>query len=279
MKVFIGYMVYGMNDLDILEQIEWVKSHGFNAVGFHTCPVLGKNAIDPHNITSTQLEQLDKALNGFEGIEIHAPFSNYDICLTSPNHFIREASLKELSFSLRIAHQINASIVTIHAGATGAAVSSEQQRRYLSESLVELDKLAKKFQIRVALEVADFFLLLDRFVFVDELGLRNVGITMDIGHLEANTAYRDDFGTIGKVIRRFCSRIWHLHVHDYDGEQDHIIIGEGRINFDDVIRALKDIKYQGMLMLELDPKVVTPQGVLLCCDRLKKLLGRYNIWQ
>ena len=140
--------------------------------------------------------------------------------------------------------------------------------------MVELDKLASKFEVNVGIEVADFFLLADRFELLYELNLHKIGITLDVGHLEASGGYRN-FGTIGKVIRRFSDKILHFHIHDYNGEQDHLVIGKGKIDFDNIISILKKVNYCGTLMLELNPQFISSEEeIILCRDKLRKLIEK-----
>ena len=54
---------------------------------------------------------------------------------------------------------------------------------------------------------------------------------------------------------RFSHRLVHLHVHDYDGQHDHIPIGSGTIDFPNVIDSLRGIGYDGGICFEFTPKV------------------------
>ena len=69
----------------------------------------------------------------------------------------------------------------------------------------------------------------------------------------------------------------HLHVHDVNGNTDHIEIGTGCIDFDEMTDGLKDIGYLGGMCLEMNPNQVSPEGIrrskeyLQACFRKKRI--------
>jgi sugar phosphate isomerase/epimerase len=63
-----------------------------------------------------------------------------------------------------------------------------------------------------------------------------------------------------------------MHLHDYDGKLDHLAIGNGKIDFHQILHALVRIRYNGSLCLELNPDVVTPEGILQSRTALQKIL-------
>jgi sugar phosphate isomerase/epimerase len=54
------------------------------------------------------------------------------------------------------------------------------------------------------------------------------------------------------IIKRFSHRIGHVHISDNLGKRDdHLPIGEGNINFMEIIRALKHTGYNDTVTLEV----------------------------
>lgn len=80
---------------------------------------------------------------------------------------------------------------------------------------------------------------------VDRVGSPHLGLTYDVGH--AHIA-RDPIG----ILRAMGPRLWAVHLHDNDGTEDsHHLPGVGTIPFEDVARALAEVKYAGTFMLEV----------------------------
>ena len=267
----IGCMVWmiGNLDLDFWEQIEWIREHGFKEVSFHTCRrYIAGRGIEPDISSRALVTRLKTALSGFSEVDVHAPFNNYDLCFVSPNPLIRQASVQTLAESMRFAAEIEAKTVTFHTGASGSAMSGEEWKDNLKRSLVELDVIAGKEGVRLGIELESDYQVLE------EAGVRQVGLTIDTGHLSLNNGagYRE-FGTIGGVIRRFSDRIFHLHIHDYDGKSDHLAPGKGSIDFQEIVSALKEIKYRGSLCLELNPERNSTEDWLKSRDFTKSLVS------
>lgn len=94
----------------------------------------------------------------------------------------------------------------------------------------------------------------DEFAFlVDEVGGSNFGACLDLGHA-ALTA--EDVGwTTAEFIRKLGKkRLKALHVHDNDGVSDlHTAPYLGTMDWDEITKALKKIKYDGDFTFEADP--------------------------
>ena len=266
----IGCMVWRIGEiLDFFQQIAWLKANGFQEVSFHTIP--GQPGVyqgfDPYHASQADLARLIEALKGFQDIDIHAPFFISDIHLASPNARIQETCLREIEKTIWLAGEIGAKVVTIHPTLSPAFGGSADPRSILKEPLLRLDQAAAQAGVRVGLEIEQNYDL------PEAIGAHHTGITLDVGHVcfRNGAGYRD-YGSIGGLIREFADRMFHLHVHDYDGQNDHIPIGSGFIDFPDIVSALHDIGYQGSLCLELNPDRVSPDDILKSRDRLQQLI-------
>ena len=82
-----------------------------------------------------------------------------------------------------------------------------------------------------------------------------VGLCLDIGHsLRAGTEP-------SKAIREYKNRLFDLHIKDVNSsakDAKAIEIGRGAINFPAVVKALEDIKYQGMCSIEFEKDMTDP---------------------
>lgn len=75
----------------------------------------------------------------------------------------------------------------------------------------------------------------------------NFGLTLDLGHLHC-------LGEVPIVdhIRRWRDVLWNVHIEDMRrGVHDHLIFGEGEMDFPPIMRALAEADYQGGVFVEL----------------------------
>ena len=214
-------------------------------MGIHVNPwlALQNKGLDMHRIQTKDFSMLRMALKGFRKINIHAPFREvFDVYLASPNPDIRKASVKELASVIKFAGDIGAETVTVHPDTTSVAVSVKEEEKCLRESIIFLDKVATRHEVLLGVEFSD----LSRFALIEKAGLKNTGITLDVGHLNNfNLKSSNKTSVIPEIIKRFADRIYLLHIHDSDGETDHLSLGKGNIDFAGIIRSLEEIGYGG----------------------------------
>jgi len=75
----------------------------------------------------------------------------------------------------------------------------------------------------------------------------NFGLTLDVGHLHCQGEL-----PIGDHIRKWRQWLWNVHIEDMKrGTHDHLMFGEGEINFVDVFQALEGTAYNRGIYVEL----------------------------
>jgi sugar phosphate isomerase/epimerase len=75
----------------------------------------------------------------------------------------------------------------------------------------------------------------------------NFGLTMDIGHLHCLGEI-----PIADHIRRWRDWLWNVHIEDMRrGVHDHLMFGEGEIDFGPIFSGFNDIGYNGGVHVEL----------------------------
>lgn len=77
------------------------------------------------------------------------------------------------------------------------------------------------------------------------MSLTSIYLCPDTAHIEAGG------GDPVEVIKKYSSRIKYIHFKDYDNGQ-FLPLGEGHQNFDEMIKALEEINYDGWITVELD---------------------------
>jgi sugar phosphate isomerase/epimerase len=73
------------------------------------------------------------------------------------------------------------------------------------------------------------------------------GLTIDVGHLVCNGEL-----PVSKHLREWKHVLWNVHIEDMcRGVHDHVMFGEGEVDFADVFAGLRDAGYAGGVYVEL----------------------------
>jgi len=207
----------------------------------------------PHAFNSRRVEMLKRAIEGKNiGLSVHAPFADINIASTSA--MIRHAIMKRLKKSMELSARLKPDYWVFHPGIQSAVSDAlpNLDWKINLESTRELLREARKYGLRITVEnVPEPFPFLMKRVdeferFYGDLGEEglDLGITFDVGHANIN-------GQINEFIGSFRNKIVHVHLHDNNGDLDsHLGIGYGSINWTRVISALKEINYEGALVIE-----------------------------
>ena len=79
-----------------------------------------------------------------------------------------------------------------------------------------------------------------------------IGACVDTGHY-----LRADVDPVG-AIQMLGSRVWGVHLKDFDAESEEQIVGNGRLNLVETFRALVDVGFKGPLSLEYESHMENP---------------------
>ena len=119
----------------------------------------------------------------------------------------------------------------------------------------ELADYAKQYDVNVCVENLPFPLYPLTTVeqvceIVDKLARENLKVCLDTGHAAIF------FGSnVGDAVRYIGNRLEAVHIHDNMGKEDeHLIPGDGIIDWDGFAAALKEIGFSGVISLETSPK-------------------------
>jgi sugar phosphate isomerase/epimerase len=181
---------------------------------------------------------------------LHCPFA--DINIASPSKPMLNASMKRLKQSMAFAAELRAELWVLHPGQkTGISpfypdLDWKQQAR----SLLQLHETATKLGLCIAIEnVPGRYGALMKTTedfrrFYNETGLTDVGIVLDTGHANLENQ-------IQPFLQQFPNRIAHLHLSDNMGEIDeHLGIGSGKIDWQQLATQLKNMRFNGIVMIE-----------------------------
>jgi sugar phosphate isomerase/epimerase len=160
------------------------------------------------------------------------------------------ARVSFLERSIDVARALGSDAVSFWSGSTEPGTRESVQWKRLVSSCRRLADYAADRGVRLAFEPEPgmFIDTMDRFAELHErVGHPAFGLTLDIGHLHCQGEI-----PIADHVRRWGHVLWNIHIEDMRrGVHDHLMFGEGEIDFAPVMAALDEIGYEGGVHVEL----------------------------
>jgi sugar phosphate isomerase/epimerase len=243
-------MLYGAMNfpvMPILQELEAISRLGFDYLELTMDPPQAH-----YRTIEQQKEKLLKTLEEYQmGIICHLPTFLSTADLTAS---MRETSLRETLASLEVAASLRPLKVVLHPSyIMGLSVFVKQAaEQYAMESLAAVVGRAESLSVTLCIEnlfprsnslvnPGDFQEVFDRFP--------SLKMTLDTGH--ANIGGQGADRTLA-FIKKFRNRIEHIHANDNLGkEDDHLPIGVGTVDFQQIAEALRRIGYDRTVTLEV----------------------------
>jgi len=213
-----------------------------------------------------------QALAPFAHLSCHAPFA--DLALLSAHPGIRQVSLQDTLETFSTAFKLRGETVTIHPGQPSRSLAQERTDALMRELLLRIDQEAQNTGVWACWETGTgYFVPLERFDLLRELGLRQSGICLDVQHnmrVWRQINPDDNIKTFAAFIHRYADLIKILHLGDWiepapraDGWNDHHLVGRGMIPWPEVFASLVEVGYEGELCLEYHPDSFSSDEELL----------------
>jgi sugar phosphate isomerase/epimerase len=253
----LGYNTNGLAHHRLVDAIHLLADEGYESVAI----TLDCGALDPYQ-DSASLEREANAVRAAldrrglaRVIETGAryllnPRKKHDPTLMDPDPGRRELRLDFLHRAIDLAKSIQAEAVSIWSGQPPLPVDEEIGMERLTAALKPLLERAETAQMSLAFEPEPgmFIDTLERFARIDER-IRHplFHLTMDLGH-----AHCLDDGDPAALLAQWRSRIMNIHIEDMvRGVHEHLMFGEGTMDFQAIGQALRGIGYQRGVHVEL----------------------------
>jgi len=192
-----------------------------------------------------QIRKISKENN--ISLTLHIPFF---LPIASLIPEISAASIKFVQKEIILANKIGAKKITIHSGREEGLSKKivVEQFRILIKNLKMITRFGKKSGIKIGLENAGICENANDLLNVIN-SVKGLGIVFDSGH--ANLSNLEPIKYFKKVKQSVIS----THFHDNDGKSDqHVLLGEGNIDFKGLLKECKNSNYYGPFILELFPR-------------------------
>jgi len=177
-----------------------------------------------------------------------------------PDRHYRQIRIDHTRRSLTLARELGAPCITTEPGGpVEAGASWSKALQLFVEGLKPVAEHAEEEGVLLLIEPEPELLIetADQFLeLMQHIDSPAIGLNFDIGH----------FYCVGDepapTVQRLAPYIRHFHLEDIAATRvhQHLIPGEGAIDFGSTFRAIKDINYQGWITIELYPYVDDPDN-------------------
>jgi sugar phosphate isomerase/epimerase len=259
-SMLLGYNTNGFAHHDLIDAIGVLAEVGYQGVAIS----LDHHALNPYeeriNAHCDRVAELLSSRSLCSVIETGArfllnPHIKHEPTLVTADPAGRARRVDFLCRGIDMAVRLKAACVSIWSGVVHDGAGEREAMARLVGGLAQVVDYAQKREVVLAFEPEPGMLIdtLARYAdLLDELAGQRIDIsslrlTIDVGHLHC----------LGEVplaghIRRWADRLVNIHIEDMrSGIHEHLMFGEGEIEFQPVFAALAEIGYSGLVNVEL----------------------------
>ena len=253
--MFLGYNTNGLAHHDLFDAVALLADAGYRGVAI----TVDHGALPPHGADNRRrIDGLRRMLAEYQMrsvIETGARFlldpkRKHEPTLVSIDASARDRRVEFYRHAVDCAADLGSDCVSIWSGVVRDDASRAEAMGRLVDGLQRVLDYAAERGVPVAFEPEPGMLIdsMARYAeLVDRLDSPQLKLTLDVGHLhcQGETPVADH-------IVRWSDRLVNVHLEDMRaGIHEHLMFGDGEIDFPPVIRALAEIGYQGGLYVEL----------------------------
>jgi sugar phosphate isomerase/epimerase len=253
--MILGYNTNGFAHHRLEDCVEILAELGYRAIALTPDVHHLESSLDPSSDQAKRWGEKLQSLGLAVAVETGSRFlldprRKHQPTLLSPDEADRRKRFDFLTASMRAAHDLHATCVSFWSGTS----LSEESPSVLMDRLVEecrkLCDVASAQSVRIAFEPEPGMFIDTMAKFAELHGRVNhpsFGLTLDLGHLVCQRE-----GPIGAVIRTWKDWLWNVHLDDMKPDvHDHLMFGEGVVDFADAFSALRDIGFRDIASVEL----------------------------
>lgn len=253
--MILGYNTNGLAHHDPLAAMALLAEIGYESVAL---------TID-HGLLSRsdarldeQLGEIRSALAGYgmrSVIETGARFlldprAKHEPTLMSESSEKRAGRIAFLMHAIDMARELRSDCVSFWSGILRDEIPEQAAFERLASGLAPVVEYAGRQGVELAFEPEPgmFIDTMDRFEQLQQrLDAPHFRLTLDVGHLHCQGET-----PIASVIRRWGPHLANVHIEDMRaGVHEHLMFGEGEMDFPPLLAALREVEYHGGLHVEL----------------------------
>jgi len=253
--MLLGYNTNGLAHHDLFDAVDILSDIGYQSIAI----TIDHHCLNPYgNRIDEQIGRLNAKLQskGLRSVlETGARFLlnprvKHEPTLMSPSSEDRHERVDFYRRSIDIAERLGSDCVSVWSGTPREPITEDQGFARLVEGLGRVLDYAIPRGIVIGFEPEPgmFIDSMDRFKrLLSFLESPYFQLTLDVGHLHCSGET-----SIAECITRWGHRIVNVHIEDMRGNvHEHLMFGEGEIDFPPIIKALTGAGYAGGLNVEL----------------------------
>ena len=281
MEIGISTIVFGCRDIGYAEDCVHIISalKKLNAIGYKSIEINTSSLPHPFWTKNKDMKRIAELIDSLDLKIISIHIGNAPGDIGSQDAKVRQEAIQWIEKSIEFCQILKPQYAGIHHGGYSENLSDDKIRdsvkRYIAESTGRIARFARKRGTSLLLET-DLFRIKEVNQILDSVLEENVGILVDVGHCWHRAREEPS-----EVIREAANRLFLLHINDNNGkEDDHLIPGEGAINWGNILKALEKVSYKGIFMMECFNSRITKDNnaiARLAKKASEKLLGRQII--
>ena len=253
--MLLGYNTNGMAHHELFDAVALLAEIGYRSVAI----TIDHGVLPPYERYLSQrlgrLRRLLSQLGMRSVIETGARFlldraRKHEPTLLAADPAGRERRIDFYRHAIRCAAELESDCVSIWSGVLRDDLPRPQAMARLVAGLEEVLDYAASQQVAIGFEPEPGMLIDSMRSYqelLDSIGPSGLGLTLDVGHLHCVQEV-----PIADHIRRWSQRLVNVHVEDMRaGLHEHLMFGEGEIDFPPVLKALAGVGYKGGIHVEL----------------------------
>jgi L-ribulose-5-phosphate 3-epimerase len=253
--MFLGYNTNGFAHHRLEDAVDILAELGYKGLGltadFHTVDPMARNWRDRAVRLRKHLREVRlRAVVETGARFVLDPKRKHQPTLLDPDRHKALERLHYLEACIELAVEIDESVVSFWSGAAPPDIQPKILMARLVESCQRLCHFAGDRRVRLAFEPEPgmFIDTMDKFAELhDKVNDPAFGLTLDVGHAHCLCEL-----PISDHIRKWQDKLFNVHIEDMKrGVHEHLMFGEGEVDFADVFGALKDVGYSRGVYVEL----------------------------
>ena len=250
----LGYNTNGFAHHRLDDALHVIAELGYRAVALTP----DANHLPPDHTTDAELrmtrallERLDLAVVVETGARyVLDPRRKHRPTLVDADATERARRLDFLERCAHIAAALGGDVISLWSGVPTSDVERDDAWRFLTEGVVALQERVAPLGVRIAFEPEPGMLvssLADWERLRDATSIPDLGLALDVGHVPCTERI-----SAGDAIRQYGAALRTVHLDDTrNGVHEHLQIGEGSLDWPDIMRALDEVGFDGVASVEL----------------------------
>ena len=259
--MIIGYSTNAFVKFSVFEAVEKIGRLGFGGVEI-MCdrPHLYPPDYDEKNLTrlKTLIDDQGLKVTNLNSFTLFAVGDTYLPSWIEPREERREIRIQHTLQCLKVADFFGCKNISVPPGGPVGEISREKAMTLFHRGLERVAPLAQELDIKILVEPEPDLLMENTREFKEfivDVKSPAIGVNFDIGHFfcageDPSGAFEELFEWIG-----------HVHLEDIASNRahNHLVLGHGAIQFQEVFKTMINLGYEGDVSLELYPYVDTPE--------------------